>query len=274
MKREGDDRPRSSASKRLRTNGLVVLLAVAAWLIVWQVSYSIFDLSPILTSSPILILKALVSMILTGTYHDSPSMYSNLEITLQAAAVAFLLNLAIGFSLGIMFGFFPYAGRAFEPLILILQAFPIVVLFPLIVLVAGISLMGKVMLAILIGLPYLIFNVASAIRSVNQGYYLLGRSIGFSSWTSLRKIIIPESAPLFLQGIRLCFAFTYVGVIVAELVYVSNGLGYLLFWSSSSFYTDNVFAIIFIIIAIGAIIDSLFHIVERKFFNWKTNPQS
>ncbi|MDG6996691.1 MAG: ABC transporter permease subunit [Nitrososphaerota archaeon] len=223
-----------------------------------------------MTSSPILILKSLSGIIFRGTYHGSPNLYSNLEFTLEATIIAFLINIAIGFSLGIAFGFLSYVGKALEPLILVLEAFPIVVLFPLIVLIAGVSLMAKVVLAILIGLPYLIFNVASAIRSVNPGYYLLGRSIGFSKWTSLRRIIIRDSSPLFLQGLRLCFAFTYVGVIVAELIYVSNGLGYLLFWSSSSFYTDNVFAYIAIIVAIGAIIDTLFGLAEHELFRWNT----
>lgn len=260
----------SHVSKILKPN-ILVSLAVVTWLIVWQVAYSFLNLNPVLTSSPILILRALASIIISGSYHASPNMYSNLEVTLEATVIAFLLNVAIGFSFGSLFGFLPYIGKAFEPLILILQAFPIVVLFPLIVLLAGVSLMAKVILAILIGLPYLIFNVASAIRSVNYGYYLLGSSIGFSRWTSLRKIIIPDGAPLFLQGLRLCFAFTYVGVIIAELIYVSNGLGYLLYWSSSSFYTDDVFAFITIIIAIGAVVDVLFRSVEHKFFGWSTN---
>ncbi len=254
-------------SKILRAK-ILIPLVVFGWLLIWQLSYSFLNMNPILTSSPILIFRSLYFIIFTGSYHASPNLYSNLEFTLEATVIAFLINMAIGFSLGISFGFLPYVGKALEPLILVLQAFPIVVLFPLIVLIAGVSMMAKVILAILIGLPYLIFNVASAIRSVNKGYYMLGRSIGFSRLTSLRRIIIPDSSPLFLQGLRLCFAFTYVGVIVAELIYVSNGLGYLLFWSSSSFYTDNVFAFIAIIVAIGAIIDAVFGLAERQLFKW------
>ena len=246
-----------------------IFLILAAWLIAWQLLFKPLQMNPVLTSAPIPIFQALYTAFLSGSVNNSPNLYSNIWITVYEVLVAFSINVAIGFSLGFSFGFASYIGRAFEPLILMIQAFPIVVIFPIIVLFSGVSFVSNVILAILIGLPYLVFNVASAIRSVNQDYYKLGRSMGFSTFSNLRRIIFPEASPYFLQGLRLCFAYTYVGVIVAQIIYVSNGLGYLVFWASTSFFPADLFAFIAVIVAFGVLADFVFRVIDYRLLSWK-----
>jgi NitT/TauT family transport system permease protein len=78
------------------------------------------------------------------------------------------------------------------------------------------------------------------------------------------KIILPAAAPTILAGLRLGFGYTVIGVMAAELLVVTDGLGSLIDWASFNYYTPQLYGLIFITLTIGVAGNSLFSVLERR----------
>ena len=76
--------------------------------------------------------------------------------------------------------------------------------------------------------------------------------------------MIPATAPTILTGLRLGFGYTVIGVLAAELLVVTNGLGSLIDWASFNFFTPQLYALIIIALMIGLVGNSLFTVLERR----------
>ena len=78
------------------------------------------------------------------------------------------------------------------------------------------------------------------------------------------KVVIPAAAPTIVAGLRLGFGYTVIGVITAELLVVSVGLGSLIDYATVNYQTAQLYALVLITLAIGVAGNSLFSALERR----------
>jgi NitT/TauT family transport system permease protein len=76
--------------------------------------------------------------------------------------------------------------------------------------------------------------------------------------------VLPAAAPTILAGLRLGFGYTIIGIMTAELLVVNAGLGFLIDQASFNYRTPQLYALIIITLGIGAIGNSLFSLLERR----------
>ncbi len=247
-----------------------------SFLLIWEALSRASLLNPLLIPSPSAVIESLyfsvtrgVSIAALAESAQPPSFYTNVEATLHRTIIAFAINSLIGLSAGMSFGYSKLIGEAFEPLVLLLHAFPVVVFYPAMVMAFGVGDTSKILIAVLVGLPYLVFNTATGIRAVERDLIKLGRAMGFSKLTTFWKIVVPYAAPLILQGVRLCFGFTYIGVVIAEIVFVNDGVGYLLFWYMLKFLVADLFSTIVVIMAFGGAVDLSLRWASTRMLSWK-----
>jgi len=236
----------------------IVICILAAW----EIATYLLSPSRILIAPPSEILWQVVNILATTS--DVPKFYPNAWITIQEFVDAFLVSSVLGVALGFLFASSKLIGDAFEPILLVLYAIPKVILYPLFVLTLGIGMVPKIIFGITVGIFVVIFNTSAAVRQIDPNYMKLAYSLGYGRSMAFFKVILPAAAPTILAGLRLGFGYTVIGVMAAELLVVTDGLGSLIDWASFNYHTPQLYALIFITLTFGVAGNSLFSVLERR----------
>jgi ABC-type nitrate/sulfonate/bicarbonate transport system permease component len=237
-------------------------IIVIGALVVCEIMTQLSSASRILVAPPSDIFWQLIKIVAATS--DVPNFYANIWITIQEVIGAFAVTAVLGIALGFLFASSKLIGDAFEPILLVLYAVPKVILFPLFVLILGIGMTPKIIFGITIAIFVVIFNTSAAVRQIDPNYVRLAQSLGYGRLMTFLKVIIPATAPTILAGLRLGFGYTVIGVLAAELLVVTNGLGSLIDWASFNYFTPQLYALIIIALMIGVVGNSIFSALERR----------
>jgi NitT/TauT family transport system permease protein/taurine transport system permease protein len=149
-----------------------------------------------------------------------------------------------------------------------LYAVPIVIIYPVIAAWLGLGLESKYVFGGLYGFFPVVLNTVAGIKSIDPHYEVLAKSIGASKLQTIIQIKVPFSLPEILAGIRLGAALAVIGVVVAEMLASSVGLGYLIEFNRTIFRTPNVYLAILIVLFIVGIIDRILYTLENRLVYW------
>ncbi len=174
------------------------------------------------------------------------------------------VGLAAGIFAGIVVAFtiaaVPRLGRLVWPMMLVLQAFPVFVLAPILVLWFGFGMTSKVVMTAII----IFFPVASAFT---DGLNRTERTIldaasltQASHWQILTRLRVPLALPSLVSGLRVAAPLAPLGAVIGGWVGASAGLGFVMVQSNARMQTDTMFAAM-AILAIMAVLLRL--IVDR-----------
>jgi NitT/TauT family transport system permease protein len=122
----------------------------------------------------------------------------------------------------------PWIAELLEPVMILLNAIPRVILAPLSVFWFGIGLGSQVALSFLLVWVLTFFAVYSGIKEVDKRLVERVRTLGGGHWTVLRKVYLPSVTSWVTSKLRVAVGFAFTGAVVGEFVASSRGLGYLL----------------------------------------------
>lgn len=152
----------------------------------------------------------------------------NFTATMIAFGWAFFYAVAIGLGLGLWLGYHQPSGKLFTPFLTAFASVPKVVLYPIVLLVCGLNLSGKVVFGAMHGIPPIALSTLGAVSTVRPVLLKLGRVLGLNAAGMLRIIVVPAALPEVMTGLRIGFSLTLIGTILGEMFASQQGLGYLL----------------------------------------------
>ena len=212
---------------------------------------------------PSRILAALWQMFASG------SIWAPLGVSATAFAIGLALAIAAGLPLGILLGRSSTLNAMFDPFITAFNATPRLVFLPLLMLWLGIGLGSKVAIVFLGALFPLLINTHEGVRNADKVLINVVRSFGAKEWDVARLVVIPNSLPFIVVGLRLAIGRAILGVVVAEFFGAQDGLGVLMVRAASSFNVDVVFAGLIIFAALSLIMTGLVKLVEERMNRWR-----
>ena len=151
-----------------------------------------------------------------------------------------------------------------------LYAVPIVILYPIFTAWFGIGSESKIAFAGIYGFFPVMLSTAAGIRTIDPQYLLAARSMGATLPQQITRVIIPASIPTVLAGLRLGGALAIIGVVVAEMLTSSAGIGYLVTRYRTMLDSPRVFAAILMILVLSVLFDLIARAVERRTLVWQT----
>ena len=86
--------------------------------------------------------------------------------------------------------------------------------------------------------------VVAAMSQPDRDSALLARSLGASRCETLVKFQLPRAVPVIVSGLELSLIYAFLGVIAAEIVSGSNGLGSRMTEYANLFQADKFFAVL------------------------------
>lgn len=189
------------------------------------------------------------------------------------SATAFLSGLgmaiAVGLPLGMIMGRYRTLDALLDPYVTALNATPRIVWLPLLILWFGIGIWSKVVIVFIGALFPLLINTYVGVKNVNQVLVSMVRSFGAREWQVMKIVVLPNSVPYIIAGLRLAIGRAILGVVVGEFFGASQGLGFLIATAATNYKTDIVFAGVAIFMGLSLILTLSVKRLESRLNRWR-----
>ncbi len=180
----------------------------------------------------------------------------------------FTIASCLGVGLGLLIGLSPVIEKLFDPTIQLLRNIPVTAWVPLAILFFGIADPPAIFLIALGAFFPAVVNTSQGTRQVPLLLIKAARMMGVNRRQLILWVIFPAVLPGIFTGIRLSMGIAWVLVVVAEMIAVKSGLGYLLLDAYYFFRTDVVIACMLSIGMLGFLSDRLILAVRHRVLRW------
>jgi taurine transport system permease protein len=178
-----------------------------------------------------------------------------------------MLGVIFGVPLGIFMGLNRFAKGFFDPLVELYRPVPPLAWAPLVITVFGIDNLGKVFLLFMVSFSIMIISARAGASGTQLSKIHAAHSLGASRWQILGHVILPNSLPEILTGLRVAVGMCWGTLVAAEFLAGTTGIG----------FVENVarkymqYEVIWITIFVMGMLGLLFDITLRKIID-KTTP--
>jgi putative hydroxymethylpyrimidine transport system permease protein len=198
----------------------------------------------------------------------APYLASATWVTLREVLIGFVVAVVAGIGLAVVLHLFGPLRRAVYPLLIASQTVPIVVLAPVLVILLGYGIAPKLVIVALICFFPIVVNGLDGLRSVDEDYIRMMRTLDASRWGIFRRIEFPAALPLIFSGMRIAATFAAIGAVFGEWAGASAGLGFVMLESTPNLQTARIFAAILILTLMALLLFGFVSLLERIFVPW------
>jgi ABC-type nitrate/sulfonate/bicarbonate transport system permease component len=181
----------------------------------------------------------------------------------------FALGVGAAIPLGILMARLALVRVALESYILILYVTPMVALIPFILSMGGFGFWPKVLVVFLFTFFPVLYNTLEGARSVKPEFLEVARAFRTSELAIWYDVLIPYTLPFALTGIRQATGRALVGMIAAELLLATAGLGEQIEVASRNFDMAGVLALLIVITVFGVLMMRGAQALERRYAAWR-----
>ena len=236
---------------------LLLLLTIVALGMLWQGGTAAGWIDPFTVPPPSDILSSLPQLL-----GDEDLGRRFASTFLEAFAAAFLA-IAAGVPLGLLLHRSRLASRAFEPWVAALAAAPLVLLYPLFLVLVGRNLATIVLMGAVAGLPAMVLKTKEGFDGTRPVLLHVARSYGLSRAAVFRKVLIPSAVPTLANGVRLALIFALINIVGVEFLVNLGGLGQLIADLSDRYELAEMYGAVLFVILVSTCFFVLTEWVER-----------
>lgn len=235
-------------------------LFAAGILLLWEFLVTYFDYPAVILPAPSLVWAALIDRFDLIWFHTVPTMRDSIAGFLVAVA------LGVGFAAAITIN--KYVRDSLYPLLVTIQLVPKIAWTPLFIVWAGIGWESRMTIATFIAFFPILISMVAGLQSTDKSLVRLCTSLQASSWQTFWMVRLPASVPYFFSGCKIAITLAVIGVIVAEFISSSEGLGFLILLGASNFETDLILASITVLCLMGLAFYGLVQAAEILTNRW------
>ena len=249
-------RPGTAAPRRGRTGDRVAglfwfVLPLVALVGIWAAAVGVTGVPKRVFPQVTDVVAALWDMAVSGELvrHLSASLYRVLVGSVIAVATALPFGIALGASRAL--------SAFFSPLLRFSVALAGIAWIPIATVWlwygdgAVIFMVGNAMVFALA------YHTMLGVRSIPEELLRSARSFGAGPWRMFWEVLLPGALPSIVSGLRIGLGYGWRGLVAAEIIATSAGLGYALFLAQTSFSTDVIIASMVIIGVLWLLTDRL-----------------
>jgi NitT/TauT family transport system permease protein len=189
-------------------------------------------------------------------------------VSIERVIEGFAIACAIGIPVGILIGWFR-AFSALDPTIQLLRPVPITAWLPFSIALFGIQNKSALFLIALGAFYPIVVSASQGARDTAPILIRAARMLGARNWTLMTRIVVPSALPTIMVGLRLGIGASWTAVVIAEMVSVKTGLGYVL-WDA--YYLGRMDIVIADMVSIGLLgfISDLFIVwLRARLIKWQ-----
>lgn len=228
---------------------------------------ALWELSPRMGWTAPAMLSSLSSTLIAG-FSDLANFGHHLAVTISEMVAALLISFVGGAVFGVILGSVRPLRDTLLPLVSSLYAVPLVILYPLFTAWIGIGAESKVLFGGIYGFFPMLLATAAGMQTVDGSLVLAARSMGATRKQQILEVMLPAAIPSVLSGLRIGAAMTAIGVVVAEMMAATAGIGFLITQNRTMFNTPEVYFGVLLVVILAGLIDWAIRLIERKTASW------
>lgn len=155
--------------------------------------------------------------------------------------------------------------RATETWVAAFASAPLVLAYPLFLVIFGRSALTIIMIGFLAGLAPVALKTLEGLRSVRPVLINTARVLGLTPRQQFWKILIPAAAPTIFLGVRLGLTFALINIIGVEFLINFGGLGQLINELSERYDLAGTYAAICFVVLVSILFFATLEKVEQRF---------
>jgi NitT/TauT family transport system permease protein len=245
-------RPLVTATRRITD----MLIIFALMLLIWQILHQIAGATAL--PAPLPTMAYLVHMVPTARFAE------NAAATLKAFAFALATAYAIGLAMGVWLGAHRLSGAVGEPILVVIYSLPKITLYPVVLLIFGLGISGKVVFGAMHGILPVALLTMGAIRAIPSVYLRSAQTLHLSPWQTITTVLLPAALPEVFTGLRIGFSVTLLGVLLGEMFASKLGLGSMIMADMSLAQSEDMVTVAIILFTFAAAANAALIWIEHR----------
>jgi NitT/TauT family transport system permease protein len=240
-------------------------LAMALFLVVWELACIVFDLPEIILPRP--------TKVFVVVWQRLDILLMICWETLWTTVIGFLIAIAGGLLLGVAIGASPLVYSGLYPLLIAFNAVPKVAIVPILMIWVGVGALPAVITAFVISFFPIVVNVATGLATIEPEMLDVLYSLGASRFEILRKVGLPRAMPYLFASLKVAITLAFIGSVISETVGGNRGIGFLMLSAGARNDAPTTFAGLFAIAIMGVAMYAVCALVEKRMTRWAFRGQ-
>ncbi|MAG12337.1 taurine ABC transporter permease [bacterium] len=183
--------------------------------------------------------------------------------------ISFTITSLVGIPLGLALGSSEKLYQSFEFIIDFLRSMPATAVFPLFILIFGVTDASKIAVAVFASILIVIFNTAYGIMNASKLRILIAKIMGTNKLQMFRSVLFWESLPQTFVGLRVALNYCLILIVVAEMFIGTNvGLGRRIIDFQITYNIEAMYATILITGLLGYLLNMVFATLQNRLIHW------
>jgi NitT/TauT family transport system permease protein len=190
-------------------------------------------------------------------------------VSLERAAGGFALGVITAVPLGILLGWYRPLERILNPLLQLLRQTNPVSLFPVFIMFFGIGYLTNIAIIYWVVVWPILLGTVNGVTYVDPALVKYARSVGLSPARMFVKVVFPSAVPSIITGMRLAATYSFLMLVISEMVGASSGLGYLIVNAQYLMSIHLLYVGVIVLALLGILSNWLLVLLERRLTSWK-----
>ena len=191
-------------------------------------------------------------------------MWPAIAKTLTNVAVACVAAIIVGVVLGTLIHRWLPLRETLDPLFAAYYAIPVYAFYPLFIVIFGLGDAPQVLIGFMLGVVAVIVNTLNGLDRVPRALIKTARIQRLGPLATALQVALPYAVPYIFTGVKLAVAYSFIGVIGAELIMSRTGLGYEIGFAYNNFDNAVMYPLIVLVLTVAASVNTMFFLWEKK----------
>jgi NitT/TauT family transport system permease protein len=242
---------------------LTIAIGPIVILVIWAIVAKLNLIDSFLLPDPFSVVKDFFQLIFSGT------ITMDILDTLKRVLISFGIAVALGLPLGLFLGRSEKLYRSCEFIVDFFRSTPATAMFPLFLLIFGITDKSKIAVAAFSSMLIIIFNTAYGVMHAKKSRLLAAQIMGATKAQIFKYVLFWESLPQTFIGLRSAVSLSLVVIIVTEMFIGSaSGIGRRIIDFQITYEIKSMYAVIILTGIIGYLLNMILLMIERKIVHW------
>ncbi|CDX17589.1 MULTISPECIES: ABC transporter permease [unclassified Mesorhizobium] len=236
------------------------VLGAASILLAWQYLLPLLGVPAYIVPTPTAIF---------GVFQKNFSLLiDNLRPTLIEALAGFVIGNLAAVLLAVLFVHSRVLQAAYFPIVLFFNTIPILALSPIIILIFGLGMTPKIVIAAVICFFPTLVNMIRGLDSASDNEHELFRVLSATRSEIFWSLRLPRALPMLFSSLRIASATAVIGAIVGEWIGSDKGLGALIIQATFNYQSDRLYAAIVLSSSLSIALFCLVVLIERRIIKY------
>jgi NitT/TauT family transport system permease protein len=183
--------------------------------------------------------------------------------TLSNALVAFLGAMLVGVTAATLLHRLRFLRETLDPLFATYYAIPVFAFYPLLIILFGLGDLPEIFIGFMLAVVSVVVTTLNGLDRVPRVLLKTARVSQLGAVETVLRITLPFISPYLLTAAKLALAYALIGVIGAEFIMSSSGMGYEISFAYENFDNATMYPLILLVVLVSVLVNALLARWER-----------